>query len=201
MGAGDGQVHTSVRDLTLWDANFYAPRVGDRAVMDAMQHSGVLHDGHAVGYGGGLFLSSRSRLATVSHGGGWAGYRSELLRFPERQLSVIVLSNRDDVDACALAQNVAQIELDLPEAAQTQPLPHLVALCGSDAHRPIQAGTYRGEFGQYVRILARGEDHAIAWGGGEHSITRRADGLLQFTAAATGSLPSITGRPTDASTS
>jgi CubicO group peptidase (beta-lactamase class C family) len=178
---GDGQVHTSVRDLALWDANFYAPHVGDRALIDQMQRSGALHDGNAVSYGGGLFLSTRSGLATVSHGGGWAGYRSELLRFPERQLSVIVLSNRDDVDACALAQKLAQIELELAEAAQTQPLPHLVALCASDAHRPIQAGTYRGEFGQYVRIMARGEGHAIAWGGAEHALTQRADGLLQFT--------------------
>jgi len=179
---GDGQVHTSVRDLALWDANFYAPRVGDGAIIDEMQRSGVLHDGHAVGYGGGLFLSTRSGLTTVSHGGGWAGYRSELLRFPERQLSVIVLSNRDDVDACALVQKVAQVELELPEAAQTPPLPHLVTLGGSAEHRPVQPGTYRGEFGQYVRILARGEGHAIAWGGGEHALTQRADGLLQFTA-------------------
>ncbi|HYI06802.1 MAG TPA: serine hydrolase domain-containing protein, partial [Reyranella sp.] len=179
---GDGQVHTSVRDLALWDANFYAPRVGDPAIIDAMQRSGVLYDGHAVGYGGGLFLSTRSSLTTVSHGGGWAGYRSELLRFPERQLSVIVLSNCDDVDACALAQKVAQSELELPEAVQTQPLPHLVTLCASAAHRPVQAGTYRGEFGQYVRILASGGGHAIAWGGGEHALTQRDDGLLQFTA-------------------
>ena len=179
---GDGQVHTSVRDLALWDANFYAPRFGDRALIDEMQCSGILKDGHAVGYGGGLFLSTRSGLTAVSHGGGWAGYRSELLRFPERQVSVIVLSNRDDVDACALAQKVAQIELELPEAAQTQPLPHLVALCASDARRPLQAGTYRGEFGQYVRVLASGAGHTIAWGGGEHAVTQRAGGLLQFTA-------------------
>ena len=179
---GDGQVHTSVRDLALWDANFYAPRVGDRAIIDEMQRSGILYDGHAVGYGGGLFLSTRSGFTTVSHGGGWAGYRSELLRFPERQLSVIVLSNRDDVDACALAQKVAEVELELPEAAQSQPLPHLIALCGSAAHRPIEAGTYRGQYGQYVRILANGEGHAIAWGNGEHALTQRADGLLQFTA-------------------
>ena len=68
-----------------------------------MLRSGILNDGNAVGYGGGLFLSNRNGLASVSHGGGWAGYRSELLRFPERRLSVIVLANRDDVDACALA--------------------------------------------------------------------------------------------------
>ncbi|MDP1909783.1 MAG: serine hydrolase domain-containing protein, partial [Hyphomicrobium sp.] len=56
---GDGQVHTTVRDLALWDANFYDPRVGDRDVIDTMLRSGVLNDGLAVGYGGGLFLSRR----------------------------------------------------------------------------------------------------------------------------------------------
>ena len=46
---GDGQVHTTVRDLALWDANFYEPRIGDRAIIDTMLRSGILHDGHAVG--------------------------------------------------------------------------------------------------------------------------------------------------------
>lgn len=177
---GDGQVHTTVRDLALWDANFYAPRVGDRAIIDAMLRSGVLNDGHAVGYGGGLFLSRRGALAAVSHGGGWAGYRSELLRFPERHLSVIVLSNRDDTDACALAEKVAALHLDLPEDAQAQPLPHLIALRAGADYRPVQAGTYRGEFGQYLRILQDEQGLSIAWGDGRYALTARADGLLRF---------------------
>ncbi len=69
---GDGQVHTTVRDLALWDANFYDPRIGDRAIIDTMLRSGVLNDGHAVGYGGGLFLSTAQRprrpSATVAAG-------------------------------------------------------------------------------------------------------------------------------------
>jgi len=179
---GDGQVHTTVRDLALWDANFYAPRIGDGAIIDTMLRSGVLHYGGGVGYGGGLFLSKRCGLATVSHGGGWAGYRSELLRFPERRLSVIVLSNRDDVNACALAADVARFHLNLPVEAQAQPLPHLSAIRGGSEYRVTQAGTYRGEFGQYVRILANGHALSIAWGGAEYALTERADGLLQFEA-------------------
>ena len=172
-----------MRDLALWDANFYDPRVGDRAVIDTMLRSGVLLDGHAVGYGGGLFLSRRHGLTTVSHGGGWAGYRSELLRFPERQLSVIVLGNRDDVNACALAQNVARIHLDLPGEAQAQPLACLIALRSGGEYRPTQAGLYRGESGQYVRILPSEQGLSIAWGGAEYPLIQRGDGLLQFDAS------------------
>ena len=58
---GDGQVHTTVRDLALWDANFYNPRIGDGAIIDTMLRTGVLDDGHAVGYGGGLFLFEAPR--------------------------------------------------------------------------------------------------------------------------------------------
>ncbi len=179
---GDGQVHTTVRDLALWDANFYAPRIGDGAIIDTMLRSGVLHDGHAVSYGGGLFLSKRAGLTAVSHGGGWAGYRSELLRFPERRLSVIVLANRDDVDACALAGQVARTELGLSAASQAQPLPHMLALRGGTEHRQAQAGTYRGEFGQYIRILADDQGLWIAWGEAKYALSERVDGLLQFNA-------------------
>jgi len=180
---GDGQVHTTVRDLALWDANFYDPRVGDRAVIDTMLRSGLLRDGHAVGYGGGLFLSKRHGLTSVSHGGGWAGYRSELLRFPERQLSVIVLGNRDDVNACALAQNIARIHLGLPVEAQAQPLACLIAIRTGSEHQPTQAGTYRGESGQYVRILPSEHGLSIAWGGAAYPLNQRGDGLLQFDAS------------------
>src|SRR6185503_3074354 len=54
---GDGQVHTTIGDLALWDANFYGPRVGDAQLIAEMLRAGLSSDGHDVGYGGGLFLS------------------------------------------------------------------------------------------------------------------------------------------------
>ncbi len=179
---GDGQVHTSVRDLALWDANFYAPRVGDASLIADMLRSGALDDGSAVGYGGGLFLSQRHGLASVSHGGGWAGYRSELLRFPELQLSVIVLANRDDVDACALAQRVADDVLAVPHPTLAEPLPYLRELRSGPYWTDAVPGLYRGDAGQYLRILTDGEGLAIAWGGSKRALTRRDDGLWQFAA-------------------
>src|SRR5262245_8356071 len=42
---GDGGLQTTVEDLELWDQNFYDPRVGDRALLDAMLTDGVLNNG------------------------------------------------------------------------------------------------------------------------------------------------------------
>ena len=50
-------------------------------------------------------------LPTVSHGGAWAGYRSQILRFPQQHFSVIVLCNREDAESWTLAISVAEIYL------------------------------------------------------------------------------------------
>jgi hypothetical protein len=179
---GDGQVHTTLRDLALWDANFYAPRVGDSAVIDTMLRSGVLNDGHHTGYGGGLFLSRRGGLTAVSHGGGWAGYRSDMLRFPERRLTAIVLSNRADTQASAMAEAVAQIYLGLVDAEQPAPLPELLALRdGANAPR-LRSATLRGDAGQYATIIVDEHGASIAWGGEAYPIKRRPDGVFEFKA-------------------
>jgi hypothetical protein len=104
------------------------------------------------------------------------------LRFPELRTSVIVLANRDDVDACALAQQVAQAVLDLPARKQAEPLPYLTALRAGPSWAAPAPGIYRGTAGQYLRILQENDGLSVAWGSGKHPLITRDDGLLQFTA-------------------
>jgi hypothetical protein len=47
----------------------------------------------------------------VSHGGAWAGYRAELLRFPEQHLSVTCLCNLAQTNPSMLARRVADVYL------------------------------------------------------------------------------------------
>jgi hypothetical protein len=47
----------------------------------------------------------------VSHGGSWAGYRSDLIRFPDRKLSVVCLCNLGSTNPSGLATQVAEIYL------------------------------------------------------------------------------------------
>ncbi|MHC4990475.1 MAG: serine hydrolase domain-containing protein [Planctomycetota bacterium] len=116
---GDGGVLTTVEDLLVWDRNFYANRVGagEQSLIDRMLTPGRLANGETLGYACGLGVSTYRGLKTVSHGGAWAGYRSQLLRFPEQRFSVVVLSNLGTFNPTGLARQVADILLadEFPE--------------------------------------------------------------------------------------
>jgi CubicO group peptidase (beta-lactamase class C family) len=98
-------VHTSVEDLFLWDQNFYHHTLGSgQALIDKMLTPGKLNSGQSTEYGFGLCFTNYRGQKLIFHNGGWAGYLSEFTRFPEQQLSIIVLANRNDHDMCKVWQ-------------------------------------------------------------------------------------------------
>src|SRR5580704_4443905 len=78
---------TTVEDLALWDQNFYEPRAGGKALIEQMIERGKLNDGKEVDYAFGLSRGKYRGLATVDHAGSDAGYRADLLRFPDQHFS------------------------------------------------------------------------------------------------------------------
>ncbi len=109
---GDGGVQTTVEDLLLWDRNFYAPRVGDAALVARAQQTGKLNSGKPLDYAAGLSIGRYRGLPFVRHGGSWAGYRAELLRFPSQRTSVACLCNLGTAGPSRLADRVADIVLE-----------------------------------------------------------------------------------------
>lgn len=100
---GAGGIYSCVEDLFLWDKNFYDNILGKggEKIIQKMQVEGILQNGekckHPYGnYARGIVIGSYRGQKTVSHGGVFAGYRAELIRFPEQRLSVIMLCNRSD---------------------------------------------------------------------------------------------------------
>ena len=118
---GDGAVYTSIEDLFLWNQNFYQPRVGTPELLERMQTPGKLQSGKPMTYGLGLAMDTYRGLETVSHGGAWAGYRAELLRFPEPQLAVACLCNLGGTDPSDLAEKVAGVYLGSQMAPEVTP--------------------------------------------------------------------------------
>ena len=80
-----------------------------KELLDFLHTRGELADGTSIDYAFGLFLSERRGLSVVAHGGAWVGYRAELVRFPEPDLSVIVLANQSVSNPAALALSVADL--------------------------------------------------------------------------------------------
>ena len=108
---GPTSLLTTVEDLALWDENFYHPRVGGAAVVGQQLERGRLNNGKELNYAFGLVPDTYRGLPTVHHGGTDAGYRAELLRFPEQHFSVACLCNDRAIFPVELARKVADIYL------------------------------------------------------------------------------------------
>lgn len=108
---GDGAVNTTVEDLLRWDNNFYDPKVGGPRLLEELHRTGKLENDSALSYAAGLRVEQFRGLRSVSHGGAWAGFRAELLRFPDEKLSVATLCNVANSNPSALARQVAEVYL------------------------------------------------------------------------------------------
>jgi CubicO group peptidase (beta-lactamase class C family) len=106
---GATSLFTTASDLALWLDNFRAPKVGGQAAVARMQEEGVLADGTKIKYGLGIALEPYRGLKALSHGGADAGYRSDVLWFPEQELGVAVLSNLGNFNPDLLAKSVAEV--------------------------------------------------------------------------------------------
>lgn len=164
---GDGQVHTTIRDLAKWDENFYTGDAGGTALLRRMIVPGRMANGTSVDYGFGLIPGRYRGLATVAHGGAWAGYRSQLLRFPDQHFSVAVLCNRADAGPTLKAQKVAEIYLG-PLMGQDEPskgVQRLTALPGAVAPEALPTGAYRDPVsGTYLSLTRTGDEPLLRYG-------------------------------------
>jgi CubicO group peptidase (beta-lactamase class C family) len=102
---------TTVEDLAQWDENFYHPRVGGPELVEQQLQRGKLNSGKELPYAFGLVHGKYRGLPIVDHGGADAGYRADLLRFPEQHFSVACLCNKGEIQPGDLTKKVADIYL------------------------------------------------------------------------------------------
>ena len=116
---GDGGLMSSVSDLAKWESNWWQPRVGGAEWLELEKERGRLRDGRLLSYGAGLSHGVYRGDSVVSHGGGFGGYNTYLMRFPARRFSVAVLCNAAMAPSSQLAQRVADVFLGDVLAATT----------------------------------------------------------------------------------
>lgn len=169
---GNSGLFTTARDLLLWEHNFTDVRVGDPALIAAMQTPAVLTGGDRSSYGLGLEIGQHRGLRAISHSGGGGGFAANLVRYPDHGLAVAVLCNVDNViNPVALTRSVAEIYLAdvLTGSSETSATttPPTVALSADQL--ADKAGLYRDRpSGTYGRIFVRdGKLMAVANAGTE----------------------------------
>jgi CubicO group peptidase (beta-lactamase class C family) len=151
---GGGNLLTTVEDLAKWDQNFYDNKIGGEGFSRQMLTVTKLNSGEEIGYAFGLYTGEYKGLKYVWHSGGFMGFRTEMMRFPELRFTIICLCNSSGSSGNALlfARQVADIYLadqlgpdpvrfNSARPASTRPQPPTL----TDEQMAEYIGTYHSE--------------------------------------------------------
>jgi D-aminopeptidase len=146
-------------------------------LMEALQHQVPFPSGTMNLYARGLRIDSWRGVHTVSHGGLWPGYRTEFLRAPSHDCSVIAITNRGDADPAALAHQVLDVLLEgKPDIHPVAALPPRMTL------EPMAGRWIEPDSGMTldIRIQENGDLAAVSYGTTVHPMPAP-DGRLAVT--------------------
>jgi CubicO group peptidase (beta-lactamase class C family) len=104
---GDGGIYSSIDDLAKWDAALYDGRLLRPSSLQAAFKPATRTDDPNVEYGFGWRITG----GTLWHSGETMGFRNVIVRHPQRKLTVVVLTNRNDPEPYRLAQQIAALAL------------------------------------------------------------------------------------------
>ena len=88
-----GGLYSTVEDMVRWDAGLSSGKLLRKETLDLAFTPGLLTDGRRTVYGLGWMTTNYRGLREVGHGGDITGFNTYFARYPDSQLSVIVLSN------------------------------------------------------------------------------------------------------------
>lgn len=117
---GDGAIYSTSEDLMKWGCNFSNPKSGNSKIIDKISEpfNELMTDEHSrvesyEAYGSGLFIQHDFKEKSLLHSGSWIGYASFFVRHVNSNLTVVVLSNRDDFNAGKVAYHASELLLNI----------------------------------------------------------------------------------------
>ena len=91
---GDGGIYSSVRDLVAWDRALDNATLVDPRSQQLAWAPAALNDGTPTRYGFGWFIDRGASGLQLSHRGETSGFTNFIVKYPDRRLTVVVLTNR-----------------------------------------------------------------------------------------------------------
>jgi D-alanyl-D-alanine carboxypeptidase len=106
-----GAIVSTPADMAKWAIAQGDNKLLKKASWDEVWASGKLADGKPTGYGFGWRMENAGETGFLSHGGGIAGFNTYIARFPNDNLSVVVLANTNTRLAQELTMDIAGLYL------------------------------------------------------------------------------------------
>jgi CubicO group peptidase (beta-lactamase class C family) len=187
----DGALYFNVLDLAKWDASLYGTQLLKQSSLDRMWTPYLLSDGkpNRAGYGFGWHAGKQNDHKRIDHTGGWQGFTCAIARYPDDNLTVVILTNSRDADPGYMAEITAGLAepLLLPRKltpiADTQPavatslvkiLDRLTAGHDSTSQTPDETGVSFIPDSKWLRRRL-----ANLWPGGTLALLKRIPGADQ----------------------
>jgi len=93
---GDGGIYSSVSDLFKWDQALYKARLVSEPMLRVAFSPLTPTDKPGRSYGFGWYVTRYRGLKEIYHSGETIGFRTRIVRYPEKKFTVIILANRSD---------------------------------------------------------------------------------------------------------
>jgi CubicO group peptidase (beta-lactamase class C family) len=102
-----GGLYSTVEDLYRWDQALSTEQLVPQKALDTMftAHASVPDSG-GLGYGYGWFIGQWLNRRNIFHGGSLVGYTSLIDRYPDDKVTVIVLTNQENLDPATTSDMV-----------------------------------------------------------------------------------------------
>jgi len=104
-----GALVSTVKDMAKWDAALYTDHPLKASLREQSWTAEKLTGGAATTYGFGWGIDQVNGHRLIQHGGGIPGFSTQISRFVDDRLTVIVLTNLDGGGAGVLARGVAGV--------------------------------------------------------------------------------------------
>jgi len=137
---GHGGLLTTTEDLIVWNHQLSNPTIGGQGLLKLRTEEGKLTNGNPMSYAGGLFLGKHNGYEEVTHTGATAAYRAVLSYYPEKKLSIAILSNDGSFNPGSYNSQIADIFLG--EAPTPKPVDRPGVSLSAEAVKKW-AGVYR----------------------------------------------------------
>ncbi|WP_282940885.1 serine hydrolase domain-containing protein [Paenibacillus sp. RC67] len=144
---GAGAMYSTVEDLFKWDQALYTEKLVSQAALDQVFKP-------TFNYGFGWFIDERYNRKRIHHSGAYRGHRSDMQRYPNEKVTIIMLTNYDFVPILKLTDRLASLVFG--EKATVPNKPNRYPLRDDLYARYI--GNYEGKGYDCKAVVDRNED-------------------------------------------
>ena len=151
---GSGNMHATTNDLLKWLQNFYNPKPGWKEAFDMLQTLDPFNNGEENTYAFGVTVSEVHGFTRVDHGGAIGGFRSFIGTYPEKELSIVVLSNFSSANPGGKAYQIGEMLIGKEaDAQESDPYASIEAIQLSNEELTSFEASYWNDVSNYVRKI------------------------------------------------